>query len=257
MSKPTWSKEDLIEAVKNSTSIRQVLLRLKLSPKGGSYRTIKKYMYLYDLDISHFTGQSWNKGRTFTPKRDIEAYLFNLFPIQSSNLRVRLLREGLFEHKCYNCHNTEWMNNPIPLELEHIDGDHANNNLSNLTMLCPNCHSLTDTYRGRKLKKERPPCPECKGTKTPEASMCYLCTKKMTYREPKTCCDCSKPISYGCLRCKQCEAKDRLNKTPTKIDWPPTSELIEMLERSNYTAIGRVLGVSDNAIRKRIKNHPV
>lgn len=36
----------------------------------------------------------------------------------------------------------------MPLEVEHIDGDSTNNKEYNLTLLCPNCHSLTKTYRG-------------------------------------------------------------------------------------------------------------
>lgn len=71
---------------------------------------------------------------------------------QSYKLKRRLLREKYFEHKCYNCNLTEWMNQPITLELEHIDGNHTNNQIENLTLLCPNCHALTPTWRGRKLK---------------------------------------------------------------------------------------------------------
>ena len=65
-------------------------------------------------------------------------------------LRKRLIREGFFEHKCYKCKNSKWNNKDIPLELEHKDGDHSNNNLNNLTLLCPNCHAQTPTYRRRK-----------------------------------------------------------------------------------------------------------
>jgi hypothetical protein len=52
--------------------------------------------------------------------------------------------------ECESCHNTEWLNNPIPLELEHVDGDGRNNTKENLKLLCCNCHALTPTWRRRK-----------------------------------------------------------------------------------------------------------
>ena len=58
-------------------------------------------------------------------------------------------------HKCEECNNSKWLNKPIPLELEHIDGNSENNNLKNLKLLCPNCHALTPTYKGRNKNSNR------------------------------------------------------------------------------------------------------
>lgn len=68
-------------------------------------------------------------------------------------LRLRVLFEQ--DEKCNNCGLGEWLNQKIVLELEHIDGDHFNNKRDNLEMLCPNCHSLTTTWRGRNKKNMR------------------------------------------------------------------------------------------------------
>ena len=57
------------------------------------------------------------------------------------------------EHKCSRCGISEWMNNPISLEVDHIDGDNSNDDRSNLEALCPNCHSQTSTWRGRNKTK--------------------------------------------------------------------------------------------------------
>jgi len=141
-----YTKEQLIEAVKLSTSIRTTLIKLNVSPHGGNYRVINNYIKKLNLDISHFTGKAHNKGRKTGPKRPIESYLNNEYKITSHKLRKRLIKEGYFEHKCYYCNNTEWNKLPIPLELEHKDGNHYNNNLNNLTLLCPNCHAQTSTY---------------------------------------------------------------------------------------------------------------
>lgn len=135
--------------VKKSKSIREVLSNLNMATAGGNYQTIKKKIAEHNIDTSHFTGQAWNKGKTLGPKRSVDEYLSNKKSIQSWKLKKRLLKEGLFESKCYNCYKDTWMDQSIPLELHHIDGDNTNNNLSNLTILCPNCHALTDNYRGK------------------------------------------------------------------------------------------------------------
>lgn len=72
---------------------------------------------------------------------------------QSNKLRIRLIKEGIKEQLCEECGIIEWNGKPISLELEHIDGNHNNHLLSNLKILCPNCHSQTMTYRGRNRSK--------------------------------------------------------------------------------------------------------
>lgn len=73
----------------------------------------------------------------------------------SHDLRIRLIAEGVFAPSCSECGLREWRGRPIPLELDHQDGDKRNNELSNLRLLCPNCHALTPTYRGRNRGKYR------------------------------------------------------------------------------------------------------
>jgi hypothetical protein len=64
-------------------------------------------------------------------------------------------------HQCSCCKNTSWNNQPIPIELEHIDGNSSNNDLENLCLLCPNCHAQTPTYKsknkgnGRAYRRQR------------------------------------------------------------------------------------------------------
>ena len=76
----------------------------------------------------------------------------NYSDLSFESLRARILYEQ--NQKCNKCGLDEWLNTKLVLELEHIDGNHFNNNRDNLEMLCPNCHSLTPTWRGRN-KKER------------------------------------------------------------------------------------------------------
>lgn len=58
-------------------------------------------------------------------------------------------------HQCENYKLTNWLNKPIPLEIHHKDGDHLNNDLENLQLLCPNCHAFTENYRGKNIVKEK------------------------------------------------------------------------------------------------------
>ena len=151
-SRYTYSEQELREAVKKSTSIRQVLEKLDIVPAGGNYQTTNRRIEKLNIDISHFTGQAWNRGKVIGPKRPIEEYLIENSVVQSFKLKGRLLSEGLKQHKCECCGITKWNGKPAPIELDHINGNHHDNRLENLRILCPNCHAQTDTYRGKNKK---------------------------------------------------------------------------------------------------------
>lgn len=154
MTKHRYSEQQLKDAIMNSRSYRQALITLGIASKGGNYRVIHNAIKKYNIDISHFTNCSWAKGQKLGHKRPLSEYLSNNFPTTSHRLRLRLISENIFEHKCSSCNLNTWKDRPIPLELDHIDGNHSNNNLDNLRLLCPNCHSLTDTFRGKNKKKK-------------------------------------------------------------------------------------------------------
>lgn len=145
----TYTDEQFIEAVETSKSIRQVLNKLGLKEAGGNYECVKERVKTLGLTIDHFHGQGWNKGQKLPPKRPIAYYLQENKRVTSNSLRKRLIAEGLKEHKCESCGITEWMGNPAPIELDHINGNHHDNRLENLRILCPNCHAQTETYRGK------------------------------------------------------------------------------------------------------------
>jgi hypothetical protein len=144
------SDEQYREAVKLSHSIAGALRLLGVVPEGGNYRVLHRAIERLGLDTSHFAGQSWSNGAKVSHRmRPIDDYLSNKYPIQSDRLRRRLINEGVLERRCSCCKLDTWLEQPIPLELDHIDGNHQNNALENLRLLCPNCHSLTPTFRGR------------------------------------------------------------------------------------------------------------
>lgn len=85
------------------------------------------------------------------PYMSYEEYIKTKNP-QTNKIRIKLFREGIKEKKCERCGLTQWQGVSIPLELHHKNGNKRNNELSNLEILCPNCHALTETYRGKNIK---------------------------------------------------------------------------------------------------------
>lgn len=153
MSQKNFSYENLMDAINTSITMREVLQKLNLKPHSGNYRRIKDHIKQLNVNIDHLLGRSWNKGKTYGFKVSTEDYLSNKHMVSSNMLKKRLFREKILEQQCLFCGLKEWLGKPITLELDHIDGDNTNNNLSNLRILCPNCHSTTDTYRGKNIKK--------------------------------------------------------------------------------------------------------
>ncbi len=149
-----YTDDDLKQAILTSTSIRQVLTLLNLSNQGGNYTTIYRKVQRLNIDTSHFTGQCHNKGKTYT-KTPTTLYLNNTQPIGSYRLKNRLIKENYLVPICLHCELTVWQGKPMPLELDHIDGNSLNNNLDNLRLLCPNCHSFTETYRGKNQQRAK------------------------------------------------------------------------------------------------------
>ena len=150
----TWTVEQLTAAVAASRSIRGVIDRLGLRPCGGTYRYVKMYAAKYGLDTSHWLGQAHLRG-SHTTTRQPEALATILRRdrfFSAGKLKQRLIREGVLAERCAWCRRKTWRGKRISLELDHVDGNHINNELTNLRLLCPNCHAQTPTYRGRNAR---------------------------------------------------------------------------------------------------------
>lgn len=148
-----YSEIQFKQAVETSTSIRQVLSKLGLKEAGGNYSHVKRRIEKLNLSLAEgANGQGWAKGKKLGPKRPVEWYLTENSHHQSHRLKQRLITEGLKQHKCECCGITEWVGQPTPIELDHINGIHTDNRLENLRLLCPNCHAQTNTYRGKNKK---------------------------------------------------------------------------------------------------------
>ena len=139
-----FSKEYIQEVVNSSNSYREVANKLGYAKdSGGTQTSLRKMCEELNLDTSHFLGQAWNK----------ENYDYALFTINSvkkngiTTLKPLIKLRG---RKCECCGLTEWLGQDITLEIHHLNGERTDNRLENLQLLCPNCHSYTENWRGRK-----------------------------------------------------------------------------------------------------------
>lgn len=149
MSKAKWrnfTRQEIEQYVKESYNWTTLANKLGYNSKSGSYlNTMQSMVAELGLDVSHFTGQAWNKNNfDYSRFRKDNA-------IKSSQAVDALV--FIRGHRCENCGLTEWIEQPISLEVHHIDGDSLNNELDNLKLLCPNCHALTENYRGKNINK--------------------------------------------------------------------------------------------------------
>ncbi|MFF9122987.1 HNH endonuclease signature motif containing protein [Streptomyces sp. NPDC014889] len=147
-----WTKEVLERAVAASTNMCEVLRRLGLEVVGGHHTHISRRIKAYGIDNSHFRVPT-RRGKPWRPRTPeallVEQQTDRARRIPGDRLKWAMRATGVPE-RCAGC-GTEpvWRGRPLPLEVDHIDGDWRDNRIENLQLLCPNCHSTTDNYRGR------------------------------------------------------------------------------------------------------------
>ena len=102
-----------------------------------------------ELEFAH--RRCWRCKSGFEKRRSLDEMLIeNGVELSNSSIKKRLLRENRLENRCYICGlGTEWNNKPLTIQLDHINGNAKDWRIENLRMLCPNCHTQTDTFCGR------------------------------------------------------------------------------------------------------------
>lgn len=153
-----YDKQWLQELCNDSHSFAEVLEKAGRKQGGGAQKTLRDKIKEFGIDVSHFTGQLWNKNKTSVDDNRIisrEIYKIEDIFCKNSNVSRKIIkgyikRHNLIEYKCKICGcDGNWQGGTISLELHHDDGDSTNNEIENLMYLCPNCHALTETYRGK------------------------------------------------------------------------------------------------------------
>lgn len=224
MKNKRYNKESFSEIVLNSNNLSDVAKNLGLKPFCGNRNTIKKYIKLYDIDISHFKIDY--KKRTFT-KISLDLIMVSGSTYDTTKLKYRLYDEGLKERICEKCGQDEnWNGDKMSLILDHINGINDDHRLINLRIVCPNCNATLPTHSGRNTNKSK-----------------YV--KAINNNIVKNYCSCGKTIDKKAKKCNNCDSyKQR------KVKRPSYNQLIKEIEDLGYSGTGRKYGVSDNAIRK-------
>jgi len=145
-------------------------------------------------------------------------------------LKLRLIKDGLLEEACAKCGNRgEWMATPLSLHLDHVNGRGNDHRIENLRLLCPNCHSQTESYGGKR------PFRTVQGRQPrPLKFECVQCGKARVFRSNSGLC-------------RECVDVKR------RVPRPDVETIRQQVRDFGYRATGKVYGVSDNAIRKWIK----
>jgi len=216
------STDDFAKRVESCGTIAGVLRSYNLAMSGNGYKVVNERIEADGL--SHLIQRGLN-NRLGKPGANIARPLSEVLvknrPTSSHNLKNRLVKEGVLAYECVKCgNNGMWMGEKISLHLDHINGDRNDNQIENLRILCPNCHSQTPTHSGKDKRAK--------------------------------CRDCFKIItSHQQQRCQAC-ANKLLVKRPMKFDISK-SELEKLVWEKPTEQIGRDFGVSGNAVAKRCK----
>jgi hypothetical protein len=222
-----YTEEEARTAIAAARSYSDALRRLGLRPAGGNHATLKKYTARWGISADHFDFGVCPHVREPIPLTQV---LIEGSTYDRRHLKRRLFAEGIKQRRCEACGQGEtWRGERMALVLDHVNGVWNDNRLQNLRILCPNCNATLDTHCGRKNKRERAerPCAYCGSTFWPR------------HRKQRFCS-------------RQCGVRHNAPGMRL-VDRPPYVQLLAELASSNFLAVGRKYGVSDNAIRKWLR----
>lgn len=210
-----YPKEVIEKAVSESKSLSDVFKKIGVSPNGGSYPWMRRLIKNYDISISHFSSIKNKEGEIKSRAK-------------SQSLRS-LLKASFVEEKCNICQISQWMGNPLRLDVDHIDGDHSNNNLDNLQFICPNCHRQKTV-----------------GTELSEVV------------EKKNSCKCGKKIGRKSSHCSKCSALSRFGEgTYYSPKLPPIEDFKEMVWNFTLEEISKKYKLSVHSIAKNCERNRI
>ncbi len=268
------SKEQYIELLSKYDNWDDILQDLKFTSLQ-CLNNLKKYLDNLGIDYSHIKKQQKLKNFTRYTLEEIliEDSLYDSMP----KLKSRLIKELDWKAECSGCHkitfSNDWVKDvPISLEIDHINGNHYDNRIENLRFLCPLCHSYTDNYKGKNM---RIAIENKKNKENPEfiikdilndiiTDVIKLSESKKPNKKPKKpkkkeklykCLDCNNNIYHKNSRCIKCNDKNKFITACKERNRPSLEQLLEDVEKLNYTNTAKKYGVCNNTIRKWIEKY--
>ncbi len=263
--------EEFKEVALRSVTYTELIRKLGRPISGGSFITIKNRLKRVGIPESHFINErrttcskergNWGGNTTLKPDEILVNGRHSDGRKENTHkLRSAFLSTGVQE-LCSICGlKPEWNGQPLRLQIDHINGIPTDNRRENLRFICPNCHSQTETFGTKNVKRPL----GRKGNKSHisgekiERNSVKKKEKALSYRVDVECSGCSvkflrrKSRIHAANYCTS-ECKKKYQSVQTKANWPPDAELVEMVKNSSRLQIGKILGVSDKAVSKRLK----
>lgn len=211
-------------------SYSEVIRKLGLDVKTIYLNTLREIVANNNISTEHFSRRLIGKNNGVNSIYDSEEFILELkenSDISPSTLKRGLKSQQIIPYKCTECHIVdEYNNKPIALQIDHINGINDDNRVENLRWLCPNCHSQSETFSGRNARKYLIKYCEC---------------GKLLGRHNKTG-KCIKCFDYSSL----------VNSRNNEKKFEVSKEQLELLIKEKpMVEIGKMFGVSDNAVKKR------